>query len=85
MSTRLRDAPDLRLPIPATPASCVTGVSAAAPPAEPAIRGLPHARGAAHRPGAGCPCGCTFDSQMRRSIEPWNPPDGNDLGPLFIG
>lgn len=39
-----------------------------------------------HRPGPGCPCGCTYDNQTHRCIEPWFPPsDGNDLGQLYIG
>lgn len=61
------------------------GQAAAEPPREPHWDIPRDLRGALHRPGPGCPCGCAFDSQTRRCIEPWNPPRANDLGPLFIG
>lgn len=85
MSTLLLIAPDLVLPV-AEPPVCVSGAEAADPPVEPGTGRRRNARGSGHRPGPGCPCGCTFDSQRRRCIEPWNPPaDGNDLGPLYFG
>lgn len=83
MSIPLRDAPDLVLSV--MPTSTSRAVVGTASRGEPGSSHLQHTRGAAHRAESGCPCGCTFDSVTRRCIEPWNPPEGSDLGHLFIG
>lgn len=86
MSTRPYDAPQHLLDRDAPSPSCAEGITTPQPLVNPCASRPRNARGLVHRPGPGCPCGCTFDSQTRRCIEPWNPPaDGNDLGPLFFG
>ena len=82
----LHDAPGRILPTPGSSSSHPVSVMATEPSTSPGTRPPGNARPLAHRPGPGCPCGCTFDALTHRCIEPWNPPaDGNDLGPLFFG
>jgi hypothetical protein len=56
-------------------------------PSDEASRAAPRAsRAQLHRPGRGCPCGCTVDADTNESVQPWNPPAGAyTLGPLFFG
>ena len=86
MSIRPCDAPH-NIPVrDARSPSCAEGTMTPRPSANPCASRPRNAHGLAHRPGPGCPCGCTFDSLTHRCIEPWNPPaDGNDLGPLYFG